>query len=381
MRQPLAIDGGPALIPGGPPSWPLADQDILDALEKTYADGSWGRYHGPHCERLVDLLRTMHDCEHAWLCSSGTIAVELALRGLKIGSGDEVVLAGYDFPGNFRSIEAVGARPVLVDIDPATWCLDVADVERAIGPATKAVIASHLHGGTAAMNALCELAARRGLHVVEDACQAPGAMVHGRVAGTWGDVGILSFGGSKLLTAGRGGAVLTNQADVYQRLKIFAERGNDAFPLSELQALVLPPQLNKLPERNRIRRHAAQRLIKASCPWQALQPVAAALPEDEPCYYKLAWLYEPDDLGGRPREAFLAAVQAEGVAVDAGFRGFVRRSSRRSRIVGGLSHSARAANDTVLLHHPVLLEPQETIDRVADALSKVCEAWRRRDQE
>src|SRR5436309_2713936 len=93
----LAVDGGPPVIPGGPPSWPRPDEAVHSALEAAYADGSWGRYHGPHCERLRELLAAMHRVSHVWLCSSGTIGVELALRGLKVGAGDEVILAAYDF--------------------------------------------------------------------------------------------------------------------------------------------------------------------------------------------------------------------------------------------------------------------------------------------
>ena len=153
-------------------------------------DGSWGRYNGPHSAALIRRLREMHGTEHVALCSSGTVAVELALRGLKIGAGDEVILAGYDFPGNFRAIEAVRARPVLVDIDPHTWCLDAAHLPQATGVATKAIIVSHLHGGMAAMREIMGFAEQHGVAVVEDACQAPGAIVNGRLAGTWGDVSV-----------------------------------------------------------------------------------------------------------------------------------------------------------------------------------------------
>jgi dTDP-4-amino-4,6-dideoxygalactose transaminase len=112
----LALDGGAPLLPEGPPAWPLADDDVRAALAAVYADGTWGRYSGPHSERLSELLGALCGAEHVWLCSSGTIAVELALRGLKVGPGDEVILGGYDFPGNFRAVEAIGARPVLVDL-------------------------------------------------------------------------------------------------------------------------------------------------------------------------------------------------------------------------------------------------------------------------
>src|SRR5438105_450992 len=82
----LAIDGGSPAVPEGPPSWPPQNELVRTALEAAYADGSWGRYHGPHCERLKLLIGEMCSSRHVWLCSSGTIAVELALRGLKIGA-------------------------------------------------------------------------------------------------------------------------------------------------------------------------------------------------------------------------------------------------------------------------------------------------------
>src|SRR5262245_28671052 len=150
-RSPLALDGGPAAIPEGPPGWPPLDESVRAALEAAYADGSWGRYHGPHCERLRELLAALCGIRHAWLCSSGTIGIELALRGLKVGLGDEVILAGYDFPGNFRAIEAVGARPVLVDLVSGGWTIDAEQVASAVSPQTKALIVSHLHGSLADM--------------------------------------------------------------------------------------------------------------------------------------------------------------------------------------------------------------------------------------
>ena len=366
----LAIDGAAPSVPEGPPDWPPADEDVRSALLAAYEDGSWGRYHGPHCERLRELLVEMHGVDHVRVCSSGTIAVELALRGLGVEPGEEVILAGYDFPGNFRAIEAVGATAVLVDIDPNTWCLDARGIEAAAAEQTRAVIVSHLHGGMAAMREIMAIAGARGLKGVEDACQAPGASVDGRVAGCWGDVGVLSFGGSKLLTAGRGGAIVTRDAAVEQRARVFAQRGNDAFPLSEIQAAVLCPQLAKLAERNKRRVEAAERLRQQLLDIEGLVGVQNAS-DASPSYYKLAWRYDPSYWGDTQRERFLATMQAEGVALDEGFRGFTRRSSRRCRRVGNLEHAGRAAGQTVLLHHPVLLAPNATIDRVAQAFAKV----------
>lgn len=375
----LAIDGGAPLVPEGPPPWPHADEAVRAALDAALADGSWGRYDGPHGARLATALAERHGIEHVVLCSSGTFAVELALRAAKIGPGDEVLLAGYDFSGNFRAIEAVGASPVLVDIDPATWCLDLRTLVDARGPQTRAVIVSHLHGGLVPMAEARRLADQFGLCLIEDACQAPGAIVDGRPAGSWGDVGVLSFGGSKLLTAGRGGAIVVRDPAAAQRAKVYCERGNHAFPLSELQAAVLLPQVARLAERNRQRAAAVERLLSA---WSvaALRPLARPAHGDAPSFYKVPWLFARDHAGNATREAFLAAVRAEGVALDEGFRGFVRRSARRCRQGSTLEHSERAASNTVLLHHPVLLEPLAMIDRVRAALEDVARCLTARAQ-
>lgn len=414
--QPLAVLGGPPAVPGGAPRWPAADPDVLAALEQAYADGSWGRYHGPHGKRLARALAELHQVEFVTLCCSGTFAVELALRGLRVSAGDEVILAGYDFPGNFRAIEAVGARPVLVDVASDNWNLDPRQLAGFCGARTRAIVASHLHGGLVPMRELADLAAEQGLAVVEDACQAPGAEVQGRLAGTWGDVGVLSFGGSKLLTAGRGGAILTRQAGIHQRAKIYCEQGNNAFPLSELQAAVLLPQLAKLDQRNLRRRAGVERLwrllermfagegdapaepmpaapaarqaarggeaaVSAHPPPKPFRPIPGLRPlvnRAAPCapaYYKLGLKYVAEELAGRARDEFAAAVQAEGVALEAGFRGFARRSGRRCRPANSLPHSRHAAEACVVLHHPVLLEPYDVIDQAGRALAKVIRAF------
>lgn len=365
------MNDGPIAFPDGPPTWPIADDDVAAALESAYADGSWGKYNGPHGVELAEKLAEFHGVGHVQLCSSGTIAVELALRGLRIGAGDEVILAGYDFSGNFRCIEAVGATPVLADIDASTWCLDVEQVKQAVSDKTRAVIISHLHGGLADMKQIREVVDHFGVALIEDACQSPGAETGGHTAGTWGDVGVLSFGGSKLLTAGRGGAVLTHSAEIAQRIKVHCEQGNNAFPLSELQAAVLIPQLAKLATRNRQRATSVKRLLASLNAQEMLRPVALENSENMHVFYKLAWLWNPLGRTHSSREQFLQAIRAKGVAVDAGFRGFTRRSAKRCRKTSPLRHSEQAAEQTVVLHHPILLESADTIERLADAIAQV----------
>ena len=365
----LALHGGVPVFPKGPPAWPRADENVREALLRLYDSGAWGKYHGRSCPQLAARLAQMHEGAHVHLCSSGTVAVELALRALPVSAGDEVILAGYDFAGNFRGIEAVGATPVLVDIDPHTWCLDASQLEAARSAKTRAVLVSHLHGGLADMQQIRAWADEQQIGIVEDACQSPGAFVQKRIAGTWGDVGVLSFGGSKLLTAGRGGALLTRDEPISQRIKIQAERGNDAYPLSELQAAVLLPQLDEFDARTARQRENVARLLGLLAESSALRPLINSRPDDRPVYYKAAWPYE-----GPARETVLAAVQAGGAAREAGFRGFFKRSSRRCRKAGDLRHAADACERTVVLHHPILLESPETISRIATALTKVLQA-------
>jgi perosamine synthetase len=375
LAMPHALENGRVAIQGGSfasPAWPIDDPDVREALQAAFADGSWGRYHGPHVGRLAAALVEFFDVPYAYPCCSGTFAVELALRALPVEPGDEVILAGYDYPGNFSAIEAIGAKPVLVDIDAHNWNLDPRLLLAAISDRTRAVLVSHLHGGLAPMRAVLEAVGPHRLAVVEDICQAPGAVIDGRLAGTWGDVAVLSFGGSKLLTAGRGGAILSRRPDVLQRAKVFCEQGNHAFPLSELQAAVLLPQLARLRDRNARRLAAVERLLRHLSDTPCFKPLTNQADSCVPVYYKVGFQY--DGTTARcSRTDFIAAAQVEGIAIDAGFRGFALRSQKRCRVIGELTESRRAAESALVLHHPVLLEPDETIDRLAGALRKVAE--------
>src|SRR5256714_4266141 len=142
-----ALLGGPPVRPQGPPDWPLPDADVLAALHAAYLDGSWGKYHGGNVQRLEERLARYHDIPFALTCASGTFAVEVALRALKVGPGDEVLLAGYDYGGNFLSVHAVGAMPVLVDVAHDNSNLNSARLAATTGPATPALIVLHFHGG------------------------------------------------------------------------------------------------------------------------------------------------------------------------------------------------------------------------------------------
>jgi dTDP-4-amino-4,6-dideoxygalactose transaminase len=354
------------------PAWPPEIEPVREALELAYRNGDWGRYEGPFSKQLDQELADLFGVRYVATCSSGTLAVELALCAVGIRPGDEVVLAAYDYPGNFLSVHAIGARPVLVDVHGADWNMDAGRVEAAIGPATRAILVSHLHGSVVRMPEVVELAERRGLAVVEDIAQVPGGRVAGRLAGQWGQAAAASFGGSKLLSAGRGGAVLTSDRLVYQRLRLASQRYNQLYCLSELQAAVLLPQLELLGDWNERRRRNADRLSELLGELPGLEPIRCTCPESAPCYYKLGIKFDGSAWAGMSRAEFITAAVAEGVELGAGFpAAHLGRSTARYRAPEPLPNASDAHERLLLLHHPVLLGDAADIEAVAAAFAKI----------
>jgi dTDP-4-amino-4,6-dideoxygalactose transaminase len=377
---------------------------VQAALAAAVTSGAWGQYHGDHVCTLEAELAAFHGVPHAITCASGTLAVEAALRALRVGPGDEVVMAAYDYESNFLTLHAIGAKPILIDVRPDNWQLDASKLEAAFTPQTKAVICSHLHGGLVDMPAVMTLARKHGIGVVEDAAQAPGATVAGKPAGTWGDFGTLSFGGSKLLSAGRGGALLFRDSQLFQRAKTWLHRGLQQWaPLSELQAAALRPQLRKLPDATQRRAERVRELLGllgrptpptplpegrgeksgSPPPFREGGPEGVGLPFSplpsgrgaggvgSSAFYKLGFQYDPTAFG-LSRELFVKALRAEGIAFDAGFNALhIGRSPSRFRAASDLTHATDAHNRCVILHHPVLLGATSDIQQVADAIAKV----------
>ncbi|MDG2360631.1 MAG: aminotransferase class V-fold PLP-dependent enzyme [Planctomycetaceae bacterium] len=376
-----AILGGTPLRLEGPPAWPGDWPEVTAALNACLSDGSWGKYHGRNCGALTEELKAFHHVTETILCASGTVAVELALRGVRVEPGDEVILAAYDFKANFQNVLAIGATPVLVDIDPGSWQMDISQIEAAVSDKTKAIIVSHLHGGCVPMQPVMELADLHDVSVIEDACQATGAILDGHRAGAAGHVGVLSFGGSKLMTSGRGGAVMTNHPEISQRIRLFTQRGNEAYPLSEMQAAVLRPQLDRLDERNVVRWESVGRLSEklgqlASPEGKSiLRPLVDAcsrVAEDRPAFFKMGLQFDPERTTGLTRHIFSQAMRAENVAIDSGFRSLHRiHSKRRFRAVGELPNANLCDEHVLVLHHPVLLEDDEARQQIYDSAARI----------
>jgi len=332
--------------------------------------------HGPYSEQLQQELATLHQTPEVILCSSGTVAIELALRGLGIGEGDEVILAAYDFEGNFKNILAVGATPMLVDVDSQNCNLDINLLEQAITTSTKCILVSHLHGGLVPMSAVSNLAKQRGIPVIEDACQIPGAKIEGHIAGSGGDIGILSFGGSKLLTAGRGGALLTSSPQIAQRIRLYSFRGNEAYPLTELQAGLLIPQVKTLQQHNQKRHenveHLLQQLGTTSGLTGLINPESMQTGTSRPGYYKLGFQYASEHFAGLSRDLFCQSMQSEGIALYPGFRALhAIHSRRRFKQVNQLPIATTCDQNLVVLHHPILLTNEKNMEMITWAVSRI----------
>lgn len=355
--------------------WPITDDAIRDVFRSLLQDGSWGRYHGPHCEQLQSALRDYHQVEHVVLCCSGTAAVELALRSVPVAPGDEVILAAYDFKANFSNVLTVGAVPVLLDVVPGRPVIDIDQIAHACTDRTRAILVSHLHGCTAPVREIHELASARGIAVIEDACQCPGALIDGRRAGTLGDIGVLSFGGSKLLTAGRGGALLTSNAGMAQRVKLYTQRGNDAYPLSEMQAAVLRPQVQQLDERNAVRLQRATQWLQGLAGVHDFQSAIGAdpinSPQQRPVFYKMAFLLAPH-FGDADRQAICESARAVGIPLDPGFSALhLIHSHRRFRAAGELPHAAELHARLTTLHHTALLQSESATTAMISKLAAI----------
>lgn len=219
------------------------------------------------------LLSQKLGVRHAHLCSSGTTALSLALAACGVGAGDEVIVPPFTFVATIESVLMAGAIPVFAEIDD-TLCLSPKAVEAALTPATKAVIPVHMCGAMARIDELKTLCDKKGLILIEDACQSVGATYHGKAVGTFGNAGCFSFDSVKTITCGEGGAVVTNEKAVYLAADAYSDHGHDHigndrgaedhtiigtnYRICELNAAVGLAQLRKLDQILEIqRRHKA----------------------------------------------------------------------------------------------------------------------------
>jgi perosamine synthetase len=243
-----------------PISGPWITQKEIDYVTDAVTNAWYGNANIYH-QRFEKAFAGYLGVRHAVSLPSCTAGIHLALLALGVGAGDEVIVPEATWIASAAPVSYVGATPVFADIDESTWCLDPASFERNITPCTKAVIPVDLYGNVAAMDAIGKIAREHGVTVIEDAAEAIGAELKGRRAGSLGDVGVFSFHGSKTLTTGEGGMLVTDRSDIHDRVLVLRDHGRTPgdtmffnrevgykYKMSSMQAALGLAQLERIDE-------------------------------------------------------------------------------------------------------------------------------------
>jgi dTDP-4-amino-4,6-dideoxygalactose transaminase len=270
-------------------------QPEIDAFADVVRSGKIFRYgKGGQCDKFEGRYAKMLGVKHAHLTSSGTTALTAALAGLGLGPGDEVIVPAHTYMATAIAVVAVGAIPVIVDVDESIT-LDPAALADAVGPRTRGVIPVHMWGTVCDMDSILRIARRRKLFVVEDACQCVGGAYEGRPAGSIGHAGAFSFNYFKNMTCGEGGAVVTNDKAVAQRAACMVDccsfywsgRQKDFRPFcsngsrpSEFEGAILNAQLDQLPGMIRSLRRMKKRVLRQTAA-SGLRSAKAYSPDHE----------------------------------------------------------------------------------------------------
>jgi dTDP-4-amino-4,6-dideoxygalactose transaminase len=326
----LAIDGGTPVRSSSYPAWPSGAEREIEAVTDVIRSGDWGGFPEPgrYAARFEDAFSTYQGARHGILMSNGTITMEVALKALGIGWGDEVVIPALTFAATAYAPIAAGALPVIVDVTPETWCIDPELVEAAITSRTRAIMPVHLGHHMADMDRIMEIAGRHGLAVVEDCAHAPGQQWQGRGAGCIGDFGSFSHQSSKILTAGEGGSLLTNDDDLARRTHSLIDcgRAKDVdekeytfganYRLGELHAALLAVAMERFPseQAERTRNGKLFEELVAQVPGVRVMPVDARVTRWS--FYNYILAIDPDAFAGRTNETVCAAMEAEGVPAE-----------------------------------------------------------------
>ncbi|MCB2222660.1 MAG: DegT/DnrJ/EryC1/StrS family aminotransferase [Actinobacteria bacterium] len=341
MSGRLAVDGGTPVRTAPLPHWPHFDEEQIEAAAAALRSGYTNYTNGPQGRAFEEAFAERHGARHGLAVANGTVALELIAEALGIGPGDDVVVTPRSFIASVASIVRRGARPVFADVDPDSQAITAASIAAVLTPATKAIMPVHLGGWPADMPAINDLAAERGIAVVEDASQAHGATVEGRPVGSWGTVAAFSCCQDKIITTGGEGGVITTDDDALaERLWSLRDHGRDRAAaarddhppgyrwvyhsfgtnarMTEFQSALGLRQVGLLDEWLDTRRRNAAVLEAAAVEAPALR--VAAPPEGiGHAYYKYYAFVRPERLRpGWDRDRVMLAVEAEGIPVYTG---------------------------------------------------------------
>jgi dTDP-4-amino-4,6-dideoxygalactose transaminase len=244
------------------PKWPLSGARERQLLDEVLSSDQWGGFH-PIVARFEREFAAFQHCKFGLTAANGSVTLEMALEALGIGDGDEVIVPAISFIATATAVSRVRATPVFVDVEPYTFNIDPDRVGEAIGPKTRAIIAVHFGGPMANMDALMDIANTRGIPIIEDAAHAHGSEWRGKRAGSFGVIGSLSFQNGKVMTAGEGGILLSDDEALIDRAREIQNTGRrkgegfffhytlgSNYRITALQCAVLIAQLERLPEQN-----------------------------------------------------------------------------------------------------------------------------------
>ncbi len=324
----LAIDGGPKTRNDPFPPWPVLGPDDAMAASEVLRSGQLTQLTGGYVHDFEVAFAEWHGAGDCVATSSGTAAIHVALGALGVGPGDEVIVPAHTFIASATPVLHQRATPVFADVDEQTFCISPESVAERLTGRTKAIIAVHLNGHPADMDALLELASARGVAVVEDAAQAHGAVYKGRTVGTIGVAGCFSFWEDKIMTTGgEGGAVISADEALVERMRRFRHHGEGPvagerayyhldlgynFRMTSVQAATGLVQFRRLEEYLEARRRNAAYLSERLGELGPIDPPFVA-DYAVPSFYKYICRLRPE--AGIEIGRFVAAVAAEGLPV------------------------------------------------------------------
>lgn len=401
----LAINGGAPVRKGKPwPQWPIHDERDIEAVVEVMRGGRWGGTPGAVVREFEKEFAAFCGAKYGICLTNGTAAIEVALRAVGVGPGDEVIVPPYTFIATASAAIMAGAVPVFVDIEPGTGTIDPDQIEPAITDRTKAIVPVHIHGRPANMDGVMEVARRHGLKVVEDACQAHGAEWRGQRVGTFGDAGAFSHQNSKAVTCGEGGSIVTNDEDVYLRCYSLVNIGRipegefyqheyigSNYRLTNIQAAIARVQLTRWEEQAKRRSENGAYLDSLLRDIDGI----STMDEDERVTFQLRWIYDFRYLSNRfgdvHRDRFCKALSAEGVPCghmydplyrSGAFRRFYAHlDATKESGAPAIDYAALSLpvaenfcdNEDVTLGYTALLGSREDMDDIAEAVRKVCD--------
>nr|AXL05399.1 AHBA synthase [uncultured bacterium] len=375
------------------PQWPHYDEAEREGLIRALGQGLWWRMGGDEVNSFEREFADHHGAEHALAVTNGTHALELALQCMDVGPGTEVIVPAFTFISSSQAAQRLGAVAVPVDVDPDTYCIDVAAAADAVTPRTKVIMPVHMAGLMADMDALAKLSADTGVQILQDAAHAHGARWQGKRVGELGSVATFSFQNGKLMTAGEGGAVLFPEKEMHERAFLRHSCGrpkNDTrylhliagsnMRLNEFSASVLRAQLSRLDAQIAVRDERWALLSRLLAGIDGVVPQGDDPRADRNSHYMA--MFRVPGITEERRNALVERLVAAGLPAFAGFRAIYRTDAFWE--IGAPDESVDAvakrcpnteaiSQDCVWLHHRVLLagEPEmhATAEIIADAVA------------